>query len=391
MHHPLCVQRMSLATRWLPLPALLALVLCCCHRPLSGAEGPGARSFQRGIPLESVAGKSASVSAGDVNGDGHSDLLLIKGRHWPEDNLILLGNGDGSFQAPALLGGPANRSYSGVLVDLDADGDLDVVLSNDSPDPKLVYHNDGVGQFTAGASFGLPEWSTRYVSVADLNADNFPDIITANRHGRQAGPLYICWGAPGATFSAQTTVFAHGSATTITPVDINGDGAVDLVVPYRDGGQSVVILNDGSGGFEQRLPFGPADAHIRSALPCDLNADGLIDLAAIDVNNGPQLYWGSADGGFSAATPLGSSTATPYALYVSDIDQDGRTDIIVGFHKAQPVVFFNDGPTGFSATPFGDADGKAYGFAVADFNEDGLQDIAMARSGAPNVLYLGSP
>jgi FG-GAP repeat len=38
--------------------------------------------------------------------------------------------------------------------------------------------------------------------------------------------------------------------------------------------------------------------------------------------------------------------------------------------------------------PFGDKNGSAYGFALGDINGDKFPDIALARSGAPNVLYL---
>jgi FG-GAP-like repeat len=58
--------------------------------------------------------------------------------------------------------------------------------------------------------------------------------------------------------------------------------------------------------------------------------------------------------------------------------------------EAQPhSVFFNDG-TGrqFTQIMFGDAKGAAYGFALGDLNGDKFPDIALARSGAPNVLYL---
>ena len=37
---------------------------------------------------------------------------------------------------------------------------------------------------------------------------------------------------------------------------------------------------------------------------------------------------------------------------------------------------------------FGDDKGAAYGFALGDINGDKFPDIALARSGAPNVLYL---
>ena len=54
-------------------------------------------------------------------------------------------------------------------------------------------------------------------------------------------------------------------------------------------------------------------------------------------------------------------------------------------------MFFNEGGGKYTAVPFGDDQGAAYGFAVGDVDEDGFLDIAMARSDAPNVLYLGGP
>ena len=70
-----------------------------------------ARTFQRQMLLEDSAATSANVSIGDVNADGHQDLLLVKGRHWPLENLVLLGDGTGDFAPPVPLGGGADRSY----------------------------------------------------------------------------------------------------------------------------------------------------------------------------------------------------------------------------------------------------------------------------------------
>ena len=63
--------------------------------------------------------------------------------------------------------------------------------------------------------------------------------------------------------------------------------------------------------------------------------------------------------------------------------------IVLGYTTGAPTVFFNDG-TGrqFVRVTFGDDRGSAYGFALGDVNGDTFPDIAMARSGAPNVLYL---
>ncbi|HUF69903.1 MAG TPA: VCBS repeat-containing protein [Longimicrobiales bacterium] len=363
--------------------ATLALPACSPERLHEG----GSRTFDRQLVLEDSAATSANVSIGDVNADGHLDIVLVKGRHWPLENLVLLGNGSGSFQSAYPLEGPADRSYSGVLADMDRDGYHDLVVSNDNPDAKAVYLNDGNGRFSVSSTFGHREWPTRHIRVADLNGDSLLDVVLANR----PGPSYICFGVDGGRFDEECVAFAQGSATTITPADFNNDGALDLAVPHRDGGQSFIHLNDGKGRFEQRRPFGPPDAAIRSAEAADLDDDGILDLIVIDERSGPAILWGRSDGTYGPTQSLDASTATPYALAVADLDRNGRIDIIVGYIESRPIVYFNDGPKTFTPVAFGDDQGAAYGFAVGDLDEDGFLDIAMARSGAPNMLYFGAP
>ena len=368
------------------IPGTLGLWACA---PPQAPEA-GSRRFDTPVFLEDSAATSANVSLGDVDGDGHLDVVLVKGRHWPLVDRVLPGDGSGGFGPAYDLGPQADRSYSGVLVDMDGDGDLDVVVSNDQPDPKVVHLNDGTGRFRVGSTFGEPEWSTRHVAVADLDGDGAPDAVLANRYGDRTGPSFVCFGNGDGGFQPDCLPFYQGSATTITPADVNGDGAIDLIVPHRDGGQGWIHLNDGSGGFEERRPFGPPDAAIRSAKAADFDGDGVLDLVVIDEGSGPAILYGEPDVTFEAPEPLGVSDATPYAIQVADLDGNGRPDVLIGHVEAPPVVLFNDGPGTFAAVSFGDAEGVAYGFAVGDVNEDGLMDIAMARSDARNVLYLGS-
>ncbi len=363
----------------------MILMLPACAREQQPVDG--SRTLGRELALEDSAATSANVSIGDVNADGHLDILLVKGRHWPLEDFVLLGKGTGSFDPPRPLGAPADRSYSGILVDIDRDGDLDVVVSNDEPDDKVIHLNDGAGRFTVSSTFGRREWPTRHIRVTDLNGDSLPDVVLANR----PGPAYICFGVNGGRFDEACASFAEGSATTITPADFNRDGAVDLAVPHRDGGQSFLYLNDGKGAFRERRPFGPPDASIRSAEAVDFDEDGVLDIVAIDERTGPTIFWGHSDGTFPRMLPLDGSKATPYALAIADIDRNGRVDIIVGYVQSRPFVYFNDGPATFTAIAFGDDQGAAYGFAVGDLDEDGFPDIAMARSDARNMLYFGAP
>jgi hypothetical protein len=348
--------------------------------------------FDRVLLLETTSETSANVSIGDLNGDRHLDIVLAKGRHWPLVDRVLLNDGHGRFPVAHDLGETADRSYSAPLVDIDGDGDLDVVISNDSPDPKLVYLNDGSGHFHVGSTYGRPEWPTRNVSVADLNGDGRPDIIVANRTGDSRGSNDVCLNKGHGRFDADCIAFSHESATTITPADFNRDGAIDLAVPHREGGQSYVYLNDGHAGFAKRVPFGPPDAAIRVAEAADLNGDGLIDIVAIDERRGGFVYFNQPDGTFSAGVAFGNSKIVPYALAVGDLNRDGKIDVVVGHVQAPSTVYFNDGSgRHFTPVSFGDDKGTAYGFAIGDLDEDGAPDIAVARSDAPNVVYFGAP
>jgi reactive intermediate/imine deaminase len=394
--------RATLAVTALPRPAALVEVKCTARlRPARPASPPtaspptgatttaGARRFERALALEDSGYTSASASVGDVNRDGHLDIVLVKGRHWPLPNLVLLGNGTGAFQKPVAVDPVGDRSYSGILVDVDGDGALDIVVSNDSPDAKKIYRNDGTGRFSLVTTFGSPDWNTRHVAVGDVNGDKIPDLVLANRNSRGSSPSYLCLGIGGGRVVEPCRGVSTGSATTITMADVNGDAALDLLVPHRDGGQGYVLLNDGRGTFPTRIPFGPAKATLRAAHAADFDADGVVDLAAIDELGSALIMRGQRGGSFAAPEPLGPADARPYAMLVRDVDGNGRPDVIVGYTNARPIVFFNDGPGAFTPVPFGDAKGIAYGFAVADLNEDGLLDIVMARSDAPNVMYFG--
>ena len=348
--------------------------------------------FDHGLLLETTSDTTANISFGDFDGDGRLDILLVKGRHWPIVDRVLLGDGLGGIRKAYNLGKISDRSYTGGLADFNGDGFLDIAVSNDAPDRKLIYFNDGKGNFTIGSEFGLPQWPTRNLSIADINADGLPDLILANR-GNLPTSNYICLNNGKGQFNANCISFAPYPATTISPADFNKDGFIDLVVPHRDGGQSYVYSGSSDNSFSDthRIPFGPTNVTIRMAAVADFNADNILDVVAIDEHKGVSLYFGQNDQTFSAGISLADSKIVPYALAIADLNNDKKIDIIVGHIEAPSSVFFNDG-TGrnFKSISFGDSKGTVYGFAVGDFNSDGRLDIATARSDAPNILYFGN-
>ncbi len=362
----------------------------------SAGDAAVLRSFDRVLLLETKGETSASVSLGDVDGDGHLDIVLAKGRHWPLSNLILRNDGKGHFTTENLSAAP-DRTYTAALADLDGDGHLDIVVSNDRPDRKLIYLNDGKGHFRGSGTFGQPEWPTRYVTVADLNGDGRPDLVVANRSAdpKKPKPSYVCLNDGKGAFPSCRPLPGTQSATIIVASDLDGDGFIDLHVPHRDGGQSLVFWGDGTGNFSAKpTTFGPPHSSIRAAVAADIDGDGKKDLVVGDAEKGVSVYLNDGKRKFAEPMPLGSKTGKPYSIGVADLNRDGKPDIVVGNQQVPGSIFFNQSngkQLRFQQTSWNDGQGTVYGLAIGDLDGDGWPDIAAARSEAPNAVWFNGP
>src|SRR2546429_370782 len=128
----------------------------------------------------SVGAHPRWMATGDFNGDGRPDLATANS---DSNNIsVLLGHGDGTFQAAQPLAA-GSRPASVDVGDVNRDGVLDLVVANQGstqmPGNVSVLLGTGDGTFQAPQTFdgGMTPIA---VSVADLNGDGRPDLAVAN-------------------------------------------------------------------------------------------------------------------------------------------------------------------------------------------------------------------
>ncbi len=384
---PVAVDHQLLLRSWNKLYCLEEKGVIADQRKIgASSELRGTRLRFEEVKLESTDETSANVSLCDLDGDKDLDIVLAKGRHWPLANRVLLNDGTARFERALDVGEKPDRSYSALTGDLDGDGDSDLVVSNDRPDRKQIFLNDGKAQFVWSGVWGEPEWNTRNAALADLNGDLRLDIVAANRKS----PSYICLNDGNGSFPKELQrMIPFDSAASVAIADLNGDHLPDLLLPHRDGGQSQIFFNDPEWTFRSAANFGPVSCSSRAIHASDLNGDGAVDIVLGDDRLGTIVCWNDGKGRLPTSTFLGDAPLIPYACAIGDMNGDKHPDVVVGYSEGAGSIFLNDGTgTRFEQDRFGDGKGAAYGMALGDLDGDGRLDIAVARSGASNVIYL---
>ncbi|MFT7696602.1 MAG: hypothetical protein ACI9RY_000079 [Reinekea sp.] len=288
--------------------------------------------------LSGVA-NSHAVIAIDLNQDGRPDLVFANSGV----NLIYYNQGEGVYGAPDALGQADSRAV--VALDFNDDKLVDLAFANIDR-ANEVFLNDGRGGFVPADLLGGAESESIGLAQLDANGDGRPDLIVANRADDDY--IYLNRGGDpaGSVFADSALIVgAHQSASTAVLVtDLNGDGvADDIVIGQRTSAQnpSIQIYQpSGSGQFTLRLELSAGD--VRSLSAGDYNGDGEMDLGVLNDDGLVQVFT-QKQGTFASALTFLSPGAN--ALVLSDIDGNGRADLIVtGDASTASQVYFSSEP-----------------------------------------------
>jgi RHS repeat-associated protein len=327
-------------------------------------------TFAQPAMQSSAGGAASQVALGDFNGDGKLDAAVVNGSGVVE---ILLGNGDGTFAAPVAT--PALNGQSANLIavaDMNGDGRADLVVAgNISAYPYGtavdVLLGNGDGTFQAPVQhllhdvcLGCAYWASG-LAVGDFNGDGLPDVAYSNdntSHGWDSGNVYALLNTGGGTLSDPTyTVEIPGPHSAVAGgelavADLNGDGIPDIVAledaTYVDlngsGGQRGISISFGQGGGGFAPPVYVADHALvgssnsqdfgdaEALAIADMNGDGQPDVVTADARGGSSgfsVYLNAGGGSIDAPQLLGTGGFVPRGIALADVNGDGEPDVVL--------------------------------------------------------------
>ena len=288
--------------------------------------GRGDGTFQSAVFYDSPFG--IALAAGDFNGDGAQDLAVLGSDNVHGGNGrvdLMLGNGDGTFQAPVTV--PAGDApFSVAVADLNRDGKLDAVVSNNATGSKLisVFLGNGDGTLRPRVTYATGQ-NAQHVEIGDLNADGRLDLLVCIREAFAHAVSVLLGKGDGAFRPHMDTPF-DGSPVSATLGDLNGDGALDASVVDADE-LAAVMLGNGNGTFGSQTNYPTVKYAFNNAVGiADLDGNDLQDLV-VDTGTGVRVLVATTAGVFAADKKVDSGNSQGIAI--GDFNRDGRPDVAV--------------------------------------------------------------
>ena len=216
--------------------------------------------------------------------------------------------------------------------DVNGDGHLDLVVGNTSE--QVVFVGDGAGAFAAGS--GAPAPGGGESLTADVNGDGRADLVRYDLFDEfQDITVHL---SDGAGFGDGVegnfdSLFYHASAH-----DFDGDGNDDMLVGGQHGNPAQVFRSLGDGSFEEAYQLPPPACYVLSADAADVDGDGDLDVAVTggcnaSLEDPAAAVFIQEQGNFAEGVVYLTDNWDPPFVRFGELDGDGVPDMFVqGWH-----------------------------------------------------------
>jgi len=335
------------------------------------------------IPTPAIAG---GPIVGDLNGDGHEDLVL----RLTFNNALRVFLSDGAGGVVQLPDVPAPVAIPLAVGDLTGDGFADVVTSSSgfSAPPAVlnVFAGNGTGALAPPVSHPTGSWLTP-ATLVDVNEDGRLDVLAISASPAVGIKVLLGDGAGGLSVPIHSPTAQKGSLLEVG--DLDEDGQLDVVLASTGSccPDVELLLGDGTGSFVSNGLHSQGIENLWSLTLGDVNGDRHLDV--VSTADGLELFDPDlvaillGDGAGGLAPPVHVQIPNQNSAFddarLFDLEPDGDLDLLVRLYPADEIAALaNDGSGGFAEPQYllpagtlvlGSFDGDSHSDAWVVFDE----------------------
>lgn len=340
-----------------------------------------------------VAGVPRRMMTEDLNQDGITDVVLLDFFGYTQAPVgVLLGSEQLPQSGPTVPG--MVTAISGALADMNRDGKFDLVASSRDSLDFRIYLGNGDGSFQSPAIYPSGGVQARGIAVADFDGNGTLDVAVA----QEAGVRIVYFNSAG---GVQSNRDFEGLGTTyeLLAADFDQDGAPDLaVIGNANPSVLIIVTRLRSADPHRELLHNPARpfGQILAATVGDFLGNGKPSLVLTDTTKLVHFFPHPTVDERAFSYSVGEM---PNALTKADLNNDGRLDFIVGssipnVDGIQLAIFRADSQANMTAI-YIDYPPEVYGrtfnaiaLGAGDFDGTGTADLLLSRISLEGTMLI---